>query len=371
MKTSPPPRFTPLPPDASGVVSWIHVGDLHMLGEDGQNFIDLSAIVEELERDFTGGASFVFLPGDNIDDGSVRSYETVRRALDRLSLPWCAIVGDHDVHERSYDNFRRFMSPDLRYAFAVDAVRFVAMNAFDQPRPDAFVVSDDQAGWLDGELANAEMTKVVLLHCYPSELKVNADWVGESIRSHGVRVVDMGHTHYNEVANDGEVVYTATRSTGQIEEGPVGYSVANLDGDAFSWRFYPLGEPLKAMIVSPGDGRLARDGDPVPSGEVEVRVRVWGARPVRSVQASSSERTVDLAPLRGANLWSGKLELGKNGEISAEAKDEAGKVATDSILTVRPAVRRHRRDLENALEAWAERGLLGTRLGPNANGRKW
>lgn len=37
-----------------------------------------------------------------------------------------------------------------------------------------------------------------------------------------VRLVEMDHTHYNELSNDGRIVYAATRSTGQIEEGPVG-----------------------------------------------------------------------------------------------------------------------------------------------------
>jgi hypothetical protein len=45
----------------------------------------------------------------------------------------------------------------------------------------------------------------------------------------------MGHTHYDEIAHDGHAIYTATRSTGQIEEGPVGFSVTNLDHGVVSW----------------------------------------------------------------------------------------------------------------------------------------
>lgn len=52
------------------------------------------------------------------------------------------------------------------------------------------------------------------------------------MRHYGVRLIDMGHTHYNEIANDGRTLYTATRSTGHVEEGPVGFSVTNLDGGA-------------------------------------------------------------------------------------------------------------------------------------------
>ena len=47
-----------------------------------------------------------------------------------------------------------------------------------------------------------------------------------------VALVDMGHTHYNELANDGRTIFAATRSTGQIEEGPVGYSIATIDAES-------------------------------------------------------------------------------------------------------------------------------------------
>ena len=68
-----------------------------------------------------------------------------------------------------------------------------------------------------------------------------------------VALVDMGHTHYNELANDGRTIFAATRSTGQIEEGPVGYSVATIDGGVVSWRFKPLDDPFPfVMITAPG-----------------------------------------------------------------------------------------------------------------------
>ena len=49
--------------------------------------------------------SFVYLPGDNADHGSAEEYELVREAMDRLVVPWYAIVGDHDVHTKSLANF--------------------------------------------------------------------------------------------------------------------------------------------------------------------------------------------------------------------------------------------------------------------------
>ena len=51
------------------------------------------------------------------------------------------------------------MGAETTYAFAVGDTTFVAMNAFDEPRPDAFVVSDAQVAWLGEELAKAGAPK--------------------------------------------------------------------------------------------------------------------------------------------------------------------------------------------------------------------
>jgi 3',5'-cyclic-AMP phosphodiesterase len=104
----------------------------------------LEEIVNEINQTFAGSVRFVFLPGDVADDGSRAAYAVVRGELDHLNAPWCAIIGDHDVHERSFANFLEAMSERTHYAFTVGSVRFVAMNAFDVPHPGAFTVSDDQ-----------------------------------------------------------------------------------------------------------------------------------------------------------------------------------------------------------------------------------
>ncbi len=69
------------------------------------------------------------------------------------------------------------------------------------------------------------------MHTYPADLRDEAErqQVTALLAQHRVALVDMGHTHYNELANDGATIYAATRSTGQIEEGLVGYSLISLD----------------------------------------------------------------------------------------------------------------------------------------------
>ena len=60
--------------------------------------------------------------------------------------------------------------------------------------------------------------------------------------------------------------------------------------------------------------------------------------------------------------------------LVAEAEDQHDTIVPDEIRVVigDPAEReRAERDQDNAPEAWAEHGLLGTQLGPNKNGKKW
>ena len=312
-------------------------------------------------------------------------YELVRSALDRLRAPWCSIVGDHDVHEKSSTNYLHFMAPDSYYTFAIEGVRFFALNAFDPPHPASFTLLPEQLAWLEENLSSIGQQgfAVLLLHCYPSDLKQGAERLQALAKSPAVRLVDMGHTHYNEVANDGHTLYTATRSTGQIEEGPVGFSVTNLDGAAVSWKFFPLGELPAAMITSPADERFitAPTADQlIVTNTIRVRAKVWGKVSIRSVTAILDDQRVALRNLPGSAVWEEILD-GKSlatgiHRLRVEAQDVEGHLAHDEIRMVfgRSAYKaqvRAERDQDNAIGAWPERGLLGTQLGPNKNGRKW
>jgi Icc protein len=45
---------------------------------------------------------------------------------------------------------------------------------------------------------------ILLLHYYPSDLKQGGERLRAMVESTAVRLIDMGHTHYNELANDGQ-----------------------------------------------------------------------------------------------------------------------------------------------------------------------
>lgn len=385
-KTQATQTFVPKVADAARVVSWIHIGDLHMTRAGEQNDLDLEAIVNEINTAFADAVSFVYLPGDVADDGSCAAYAVVRQSLDRLRAPWCAILGDHDVHEKSFANFLDSMARQTHYAFTVGDTRFLAMNAFDIPDPKSFAVLPQQMQWLEVQLENASargQSKVLLLHCYPSDLKAGSEELCKLVQKYGARLIDMGHTHYNEIANDGRTIYTATRSTGQIEEGPVGFSVINLDGDVVSWHFLELWDLPAVMITSPSDERLmtrsslvrspARDG-------IRVRAKVWDIVEIQRVRAKLEEQHLELRRVPGSQVWEAIIPTNHMPDgvysLHVHAQDTDGRTAGDAIrvtvgAAVMPPRKRFDRDQDNALAAWPEHGLLGTQLGPNKNGRKW
>jgi hypothetical protein len=241
--------------------------------------------------------------------------------------------------------------------------------------------------YLTRELAEADQRQervVLFMHTYPSEFGDAAAAVTALIRrSDKVRVVEMGHTHYNEVANDGRVIYAATRSTGQIEEGLVGLSITCLDGDAVSWKFKALSDPWPfVMITAPADRELLTHALGPVHGTVEVRARVWDGSGI--VHAFCRVDDGGSQPMfRNENLavwcWEWNSTQVANGEhrLTVRAKNTPGETGEDTVTVsceqagAYQAPTRSRVDLEDPIGKCPDKGLLGTQLGPNKNGHPW
>jgi 3',5'-cyclic-AMP phosphodiesterase len=381
-------RRAPRLSDRSEIVSWVHFGDLHMTTRHEQNYRDFVSLIEEVNRVMVDSLNFAYLPGDNADHGGVEEYELVRQRLDQLNLAWFAIVGDHDVHLKSHNNFNRFMMPEAFYRFDLGLYSFLALDAFASNDPRVFDISKEQLHWLGQELEASGASQkrgVLFLHCYPSELGEFSSPLRNLIKTYNVRLVDMGHTHYNEIANDGNTLYTATRSTGQIEEGPVGFSITNLDHDVVSWGFKPLGEWPFVMITSPGDEKLLTDQEVAPRTvvkEMPVRVKAWSDRKLLHGYAEIGDQRIDLEQIEKSAAWRATVQIARLpdgiSQLTVHFKDEDGKSAQDNIqVVINPSSGRWKPpsrnpvDNKNAIGAWPEHGILDTQLGPNKNGRKW
>ena len=194
-----------------GVVSWVHIGDLHITTADQQNYADFKTIIANTNQYLKNGINFVYLPGDNANDGSESEYKLIKQATDQLQGPAYSIPGDHD--HKGLGLYNKYMEPVLYQSFSAGGYHFVLLDVISG-------ISSDEKTWMTNDLdvaAKAGLKSVVFMHTY----NVAPD-LQDLIQKDNVILVDTGHTHYNEVANDGHTVYAATRSTGQANEGPVG-----------------------------------------------------------------------------------------------------------------------------------------------------
>lgn len=245
------------------MLTWLHIGDLHADEEDDWASVTALAGIAQEARALGPALDLIFLPGDIANHGEPEQYRRVAAALADAPQRKIAIPGDHDFEPKSLDAFHAGLAdfertPQLRLDLGGCRALFLDVVSAGSGGPD-FRLHPDQRAWLQSELIQAreaKLTPVVFMHAFPGDM-ADGDDLARTFGLNGVAYVDTGHTHYNELLNDGRVVYGATRSTGQVDEGDVGYSLHAVDGEAVSWRFKPLGIPFPfVMITSPADRRL-------------------------------------------------------------------------------------------------------------------
>ncbi|MBP1181041.1 metallophosphoesterase family protein [Methylobacterium sp. PvR107] len=402
-----------------GVFAFAHVGDLHLAGADDRHVADLRAILAEVAGLHGRGLlDFAYLPGDLAEDGRSEQYALLRTALDaHPDLPVRLIAGDHDRQHGTMTDFdalfaaiagsrrggghaaRRHDLPRPRdpapvtqsyYAETIAGVRCLFLDMISAGYGEKgfgldFRLGPRQLAWLADELAQADrqgLPGAVFTHTYPDDLCVpdERETLCGLIRHHGVRLVEMGHTHYNELAPDGRTLYAAARSVGQNEDGSVGYAVAAIDGPVTSWRFKPLDRALPfVMITSPADRRLATAPLDDPDGTITVRALVLSERPQ---DAWRCHLRVDGGPAHpmvpdGPRTVHARIPWREGAHrLAVTVTDGAGPSDTEVIEPVSRSFvppPPHERPGSDALRlsAWPEKGLRGDQLGPNRNGRDW
>jgi Icc protein len=151
------------------VLSWLHIGDLHITDGGAQNHQDLRRIVALAERLPPDRLDFAVLPGDNADDGTAEQFALVRDAVARLHLQLHILPGDHDFKLRSLAAFYEVLgTKHLPYAITAKGHRrlFLDVVSAGSGGP-AFRLGEDQLAWTERELKNAEAARVRSSSCTP------------------------------------------------------------------------------------------------------------------------------------------------------------------------------------------------------------
>ena len=315
----------------------------------------------------------------------VRRLQGVARSRIDLRSIEVACDGDHDRKPGSLDAFYKVLGAErLPKAITVSGhlCLFLDIVSAGTGGPD-FRLGADQIMWLDRELSAAEranLRSVVFMHAYPADLRENAEQVRDLFTRYRVVAVDMGHTHYNELANDGHTIYAATRSTGQIEEGPVGFSVMAVDRGIVSWRFKPLDAWPFVLITSPADRRLVTNpegANQVVHGHFDVRALAWGGEGIVACSCRIDDGPwLAMSRVSGTPSWQCGCDApDRDFSLTVRSSDAAGKSDADTIRVAGTSYCAPQRRADgsdaDAIGAWPEKHILGTQLGPNRNGRKW
>lgn len=367
-----------------GVVSWVHIGDLHITDGAQQNYADFQTIIKNVNQYLLNGVNFAVLPGDNANEGSEAEYQIIKQATDQLRVPLYAVPGDHDLRN-GLGLFTKYLEPVPYQSFSADRYHFVFMDALDASASGGFGIGQEQLAWLSNDLAQASqrgLQSVLFMHAFPSKVGGSAQAIQDLITKNRVLMVDVGHTHYNQVDNDGHTIYAATRSTGQVTEGPVGFSLANLDNGVVSWKFKPLGQWPFVMITSPSDKQLITDAtkaNQVIRGTVDVRAKVWDDKGVSSATYDVDNGTPQpLTRIGSTQMWSAKWNSTQvadgNHQITVHVQGAGGNTNDDKIYVVVSQAgtyqtpQRSVGDNGNSIGTYAEKGLLGTQGGGGGKG---
>jgi len=370
MQVSNPSGPTPVNPGAlsatttilnPGVVSWVHFGDLNITTGDQQNYADFKEIIQVTNQYLKNGVNFALLPGDNAYNHTESEYRLIKQATDQLQVPLYAIPGERD-HKGGTTLYNQYLEPMNYFSFTADKYHFVFLDVMSG-------ISDAQNAWLVNDLdiaAKAGLKSVIFMHSYAqtSELK-------DVIQRDSVIMVDAGHTHYNEIANDGNTIYAATRSTGEVTEGPVGYSIINLDNGVVSWKFKQMGSWPFVMITSPADKVLLIGGSQIVKDTADIRVKVWDDKGVASATMQiDGGLAVPMDRIGATQMWSARFDATKVSDgdhrVSVSVTGAGGNTDQDVVtITVNhagsvPQVQRSFGPEGNSVGSYTEKGLLGT-----------
>jgi 3',5'-cyclic-AMP phosphodiesterase len=263
-------------------------GDLHLINPELDNVRATRWVVEQVNDLIR--PDFVQFIGDNVQDATEAQFQLFNELRGPLNVRHYALIGDHDIkNDPGALAFRRHVGQPCG-AMSLRGFRFIRLNT-QESRP--LGISVEQIDWfraeVDGALARGERV-VVFQHNYPYQIWENFagpgidDWRAV-VQTRRIEAIICGHTHYWQVANDGRNVAIATRSIGDPEGGPPGYTLVYFRGDDLAATYRSVGDTSPAVLVThPREKLLATGPRHIVRGADQVVVRTWSKPGVTAVR---------------------------------------------------------------------------------------
>ena len=311
--------------------NFVNVADVHVEAGTNNNRERFTDQLKQINES-TGKPAFIAISGDLTNRATDAEFQDYTASTATSTLPVYPAVGNHDFAPGSdytarIDRYREYLGPEW-YSFDYGNRHFVTLEntlGFNET---------DQLEWLKQDLAqNAKNKEVVVFVHKPMNTPEtpspdNTKQFINLLSQYNTRLVMVGHTHVNDVAQDtipGADHVTTVSSAYTIDQSPNGFRMVSFQGSQQDEKFKMYDVKQNVAIAHPAEG------EDVPQGMVDILVNAYNT----SSNVTKVEYRVDGGHWHNLKQSSGmawfdqwnadKAAKGKHA-IEVRVTDDAGKV---------------------------------------------
>lgn len=208
----------------------------------------------------TPGIRFSVIIGDLSTSGQLSELNLAKASLDRLSQPYLAVPGNHDVDVHAgdpYGNFKRnFGAPS--WIHEEKQWVFLGLDTCEGAASDV-AVRPDRLDWIEKRLRKIGPNRpigVFAHHPFGPSTKAyrvtNADELLGLFKGHNLKLVASGHYHGNQEEVSDGILFTTTACCSSTRDNfdktsEKGYRLFRITGDEVSTEFVPMGAGVPAL----------------------------------------------------------------------------------------------------------------------------
>ena len=168
------------------------------------------------------GIDFVILNGDITEFGVMKEMLWISRTLEDLTMPYVAVIGNHDETGRGRESFKT-MFGELNYSFVYGGVKFICHDS--NSREYDFNGQIPDVAWIKEELKpSAGVNSYIAVSHIPVNSpdfdgKLKRDYMASFAQTPGFLASLNAHTHNYELfyPDDSGIPYLVTSSVGNRE----------------------------------------------------------------------------------------------------------------------------------------------------------
>ncbi len=162
--------------------------------------------------------SAVMVLGDVATVGAKAELELAKAALDKLTRPWHAVPGNHDVFMRDEDIYTNYAAVfgERHWLHEHQGWAFLGFDSCEGMKSDVTVAAKE-LDWLREQAAHIAPDKPIALFCHhplnphtASYRILNADVILDIFKGHALRMSAAGHWHGNQTEEQNGVLFTTT-----------------------------------------------------------------------------------------------------------------------------------------------------------------